>query len=60
MKNTWLVVSYCTADLGAWLFPSHKEALQRKKEIEVGSSCKDMGDVELYYGKIHLSKDKGG
>jgi len=56
MQNKWLVVSYCTADLGAWLFPSRKEALQRKKEIEADSSDRDCGNVELYYGKIQSSK----
>jgi hypothetical protein len=58
-KNNWLVVSYCTADLGAWLLHSRKEALRRKKEIEADSSDKDAGDIELYYGKIHPSKVNG-
>jgi hypothetical protein len=58
MKNKWLVVSYCTADLGAWLFDSKKEALKRKKEItgDKNEYC-DSGDVELFYGKIKSSKD---
>ena len=61
MKNKWLVVSYDTADLGAWLFDSKKEALKRKKEI-TDSENGDYGNVELFYGKIKESKEnlKGG
>ena len=62
MANKWLVVSYDTADLGAWLFDSKKEALQRKKEIITDEDGHDCGNVDLFYGKIKESKEnlKGG
>ena len=48
MRNKWLVVSFCTGDLGTWLFDSRKDAIARKREIEQESDCVDQGNVDLW------------
>lgn len=56
MKRNWLVVSHSVCELGTWIFDTRKEALEHRRYL-IQTGC-EIEDIELYYGKLQLSKSK--